>query len=202
MTTLSAPAKPLTLAEYLQWQAPDNDNKLYELEDGVVREMPLESELNRRVAVFLLAYFLQQGIPPQRLSQKTEIAVSGAKASTRLPDLLVLTEAAEEALRGASRSVILHETPPPALVVEVVSPGEENRVRDYRYKRAQYQARGIEEYWIVDPQQGTVTVLSLRQGLYEESVFQESDLLRSPFLTRLAPEAALTVAAILQREAD
>jgi Uma2 family endonuclease len=86
--------------------------------------------------------------------------------------------------------------------VEVVSPGEENRVRDYRYKRAQYQARGIEEYWIVDPQQGTVTVLSLRQGLYEESVFQESDLLRSPFLTRLAPEAALTVAAILQREAD
>jgi Uma2 family endonuclease len=51
--------------------------------------------------------------------------------------------------------------PPPRLVVEVVSPGKTNIDRDYRYKRSQYQARGIAEYWIVDPITQRVTVLTL-----------------------------------------
>lgn len=136
MTILTAPTKPLSLADYLQWQAPDD--KVYELENGVIRAMPPESELNRRIAMALLAYFLRHNIPPQRLSQKTEIAVLGTKASTRVPDLVVLSEEAERALRGASSSIILYDMPPPILAIEVVSPGEENRVRDYRYKRAQY----------------------------------------------------------------
>nr|WP_326520963.1 Uma2 family endonuclease [Leptothoe kymatousa] len=33
--------------------------------------------------------------------------------------------------------------PPPLLVVEVVRPGQETR--DYRYKRSEHAARGIEE---------------------------------------------------------
>jgi Uma2 family endonuclease len=200
MTTLTAPTKSLTLAEYLQWQAPNE--KIYELDNGIIQEMPPESELNRRIAMFLLAYFLKHNVPPHYLSQKTEIAVLGTKASTRLPDLVVLSPEAESALRGATHSTILYDMPPPALAIEVVSPGEENRIRDYRYKRAQYQARGIQEYWIVDPQQGTVTVLSLQQGLYEESVFKATDPVRSPFLSTLTPETPLTVAAILQQETD
>jgi Uma2 family endonuclease len=35
---------------------------------------------------------------------------------------------------------------PPALVVEVVSPGQANRERDYRYKHTEYEACGIAEY--------------------------------------------------------
>lgn len=42
-------------------------------------------------------------------------------------------------------------------MVEIVSPGQENR--DYRYKRSEYAARGIAEYWIIDPMQQKVTVL-------------------------------------------
>ncbi len=48
-------------------------------------------------------------------------------------------------MKGATRAIILPEMPPPQLVVEVVSPGEENEARDYRYKKSQYQARGIAE---------------------------------------------------------
>ncbi|MEG4633573.1 Uma2 family endonuclease [Microcoleus sp. AR_TQ3_B6] len=65
--------------------------------------------------------------------------------------------------------------PPPALVVEVVSPGKVNEDRDYRYKRSEYAARGIPEYWIVDPGQAKVTVLMWVDGLYEEAVFQGSN---------------------------
>jgi hypothetical protein len=57
----------------------------------------------------------------------------------------------------------------------VVSPGKENEDRDYRYKRSEYAARGIAEYWIVDPEHDRVTVLVLANGLYGAAVFCGSD---------------------------
>ncbi|MER3431919.1 MAG: hypothetical protein C4288_00435 [Leptolyngbya sp. ERB_1_1] len=81
---------------------------------------------------------------------------------------------------------------PPLLVIEIVSPGETNRSRDYIDKRNQYQDRGIPEYWIVDPQIQTVTVLKLNEaGIYIEiGVFQGGDRIESLlFLTLdLTPE--------------
>lgn len=47
------------------------------------------------------------------------------------------------------------------LVVEVVSPGAEARERDYEVKRADYAEAGIPEYWIIDPEQQKITVLTL-----------------------------------------
>lgn len=38
----------------------------------------------------------------------------------------------------------------PFLVVEIVSP--ESCKRDYRYKRSEYAALEVPEYWLVDPQ--------------------------------------------------
>ena len=52
-------------------------------------------------------------------------------------------------LQGQSRRTIIDNMPAPLLVVEVVSPGKVNEDRDYRYKRSEYAARGISEYWIV-----------------------------------------------------
>ncbi|MEH2194619.1 MAG: Uma2 family endonuclease [Nostoc sp.] len=40
----------------------------------------------------------------------------------------------------------------------IVSPGTVNRVRDYRYKRTEYAAREILEYWIVDRQMQQITI--------------------------------------------
>jgi Uma2 family endonuclease len=94
--------------------------------------------------------------------------------------LVVLSEAAAAALEGASRSIITYDLPPPRLVIEVVSPNQENR--DYRHKRSEYAARGIQEYWIVDPIQQQVTILEWVDGLYEETIYRGSDRLISPEL--------------------
>lgn len=54
----------------------------------------------------------------------------------RIPDLMVLTEAVAVTLQGAARSIVLPDMSPPALVVEVVSPGIEHEQQDYCYQRS------------------------------------------------------------------
>jgi Uma2 family endonuclease len=171
-------SQKMSLEEYLNFD--DGTDTLYELENGELIVMPPESELNRRIAMFILVYFVQQGIPSDRLTMKTEIVVTGSRATTRLPDLMVLSEELATALEGSRRSTIMLDMPPPLLVVEVVSPRQENR--DYRYKRSEYAARWIPEYWIVDPIQQRVTVLEWVEGLYEEQVFTGDRPIASPVL--------------------
>ncbi|MFM6152096.1 MAG: Uma2 family endonuclease, partial [Sphaerospermopsis kisseleviana] len=69
-----ATAKKMTFEEFLQFD--DGTDNLYELENGELIVMPFESELNRRIATFLLIYFSKLSIPYYRLSMKTEIAVN------------------------------------------------------------------------------------------------------------------------------
>lgn len=165
MTTAT---KRLTLEEYLNYD--DGTDTHYELVAGELVAVPPESPQNVQISLFLLTQLLRF-VPIRQLSNKVEIVVSGSRSTTRIPDLVVLTEELAAILQGATRSTITSDMPPPALVVEVVSPGKINEDRDYRYKRSEYAARGIAEYWIVDPQMNRVTVLTLVEGLYEETVF-------------------------------
>jgi Uma2 family endonuclease len=50
-----------------------------------------------------------------------------------------------------------HATAAPDLVVEILSPG--TRRRDKGRKRAVYDREGVAEYWLVDPEARSVTVL-------------------------------------------
>lgn len=76
---------------------------------------------------------------------------------------------------------------PPLLVVEVVSPGELQRDRDYISKRRQYEVRGIPEYWIVDPQLQKITILVLQGEEYTKGhVYRGSDRLSRSMVADLA----------------
>jgi Uma2 family endonuclease len=187
---MTVAALRMTFEEFLNYD--DGTDALYELENGELIAMPAESEINRRIAMFLAIYFSQLGIPPYRLTMKTEMAVSGTRVAVRVPNLIVLSEEGAMALEGASRSIVLMEMPPPLLVVEVVSPNQEKR--DYRYKRSEYAARGIAEYWIVDPMQQQVTLLEWVEGFYEEQAYKENAQIISPLLGDLK----LTAAQVLQ----
>jgi len=159
----------LTIAEYLAYD--DGTDTRYELVNGELVEMPPESWSNSLIAKCLFVEFLKLlGI--ERLCYKdTEIMVGGARATSRLPDLIVLSEELVTLLQGSNRGTITLDMPPPEVVVEVVSPGTENENRDYRYKRSEYAARGIREYWVIDPARSKVTVLTLESGLYEAKEF-------------------------------
>lgn len=178
MTTAT---RPLTLQEYAEFD--DGTDTRYELIDGKLIPASTESDINDRIASFLYAYFLQLGIPYYRLSMKAQVAVSGRLANARRPDLMLLSEEAAAALEGAKQRLIMHEMPPPSLVVEVVSPKQAER--DYRYKRLEYAGRHISEYWIVDPILQQVTVLVWNAGLYEEQVYSGSQLVESPLFFSL-----------------
>ena len=187
----------ISLEDYFNYE--DETENRYELENGELLTMPPESDLNLRIASFLFAYFAIQGIPSYRLRIGTEIVVTGSKATVRLPDLMVLSEELVIALQSASRSTITMDMPPPQLVIEVVSPGKKNRDRDYRYKRSQYQARGISEYWIVDPIEQKITIFNLVEGLYEERIFKEDQAIASQLLSELNLTSQLTVGKVLSQ---
>ncbi|MFN6571132.1 Uma2 family endonuclease [Dendronalium sp. ChiSLP03b] len=182
--------KQLTLEEYLKYD--DGTDSHYELVAGELVAMPPESPQNIHISLFLLVNFLKF-VPINRLSNKVEIVVCGSRATTRIPDLVVLTDELAIALQGATRSTITWDMPPPALVIEVVSPGKVNEDCDYRYKRSEYAARGIAEYWIVDPQRNIITVLTLVDGLYEETVFVGNTVI----VSTIFPELQLTAKQVL-----
>jgi Uma2 family endonuclease len=183
-----ATSSVLTLEEFFNYD--DGTDAMYEFEDGELILMTAESEINRRIASFLFACFLQQGVPAYRLSMKTEIVTTGSRL--RVPDLVVFSEELAIAMEGAKRSTVMSEMPSPLLVVEVVSPNQSSR--DYRYKRSEYAVRGISEYWIVDPILGRVTVLEWVDGFYEEKVYEGEQAIASIIFTDLK----LTAAQILQ----
>ncbi len=187
--TLDKPiVQTMTLEEFFSYD--DGTDAMYELEDGKLILMTAESEINRRIASFLFACFLQQGMPAYRLSMKTEIVTTGSRI--RVPDLVLFSEELAISMEGAKRSTVMSEMPAPLLVIEVVSPNQSSR--DYRYKRSEYAARGIAEYWIIDPIQGRITILEWVDGLYEEQVYEGDQAIASFVLSNLE----LTAAQVLQ----
>ena len=171
------------------------DNR-YEWIDGVLVAMPTESEFNAWIALSLQLYLIQARLVKARLTHRysceVEVPVLAPKQPrNRFPDLVVLQS--EHIELTQQRLTIRLDMPPPKWVAEVVSPGKTNRDRDYKDKRAQYQAREIPEYWLIDPEEQLVVVLTLNQGVYQERRFRGSEtVLSSSF-----PGFALTAAAIL-----
>lgn len=177
MNQTAATQKLLTMEEYLAYD--DGTDTRYELVDGELVEMPPESPENCDLARFLFTELLKF-FPFYLIAHKDiEIEVSGRRAKCRLPDLVVHTEESKAALTGSTRNTITRDLPPPALVIEVVSPGAANRARDYRHKRTEYAARGIVEYWIVDPQTRQITVCKWVDGQYEDTVFTGASRIQS-----------------------
>lgn len=171
-------AKPrfTKLEDYLDYD--DGTDRRYELVNGELIELPAESDLNVQIAGFLFV-MLAQIIPYYLLRRGTEIEVKSRSVTSRYPDLILLTEELSAVLDGKSRSVITLDLPTPALVVEVVSPGESNRERDYVDKRREYAVRGVPEYWLIDPEIGLVTVLTLDRGAYKGTEFRGSTRVQS-----------------------
>jgi Uma2 family endonuclease len=168
---LDLKTKFFTYEEYLKHEFELEGN--YELEAGKIVEMPPESYQNVRIALILMMLIAEK-IGIDRISNKAEIIISGSKTNARIPDITVFSETGVEEIKLKNTSTIDLDMSPPILVIEIVSPGKTARDypsgtlrdRDYRFKRSEYAARGIEHYWIVDPLEQNITFFILEDGLY------------------------------------
>jgi Uma2 family endonuclease len=91
----------------------------------------------------------------------------------------------------------------PTIAVEFVSRRKRDRVRDYKYKKKEYPAAGVKEYWIIDPFRRIMTVCMKRRGKVTDRIIKEhetyqTDLLPG-FVLELAPLLALADAYEKQR---
>jgi Uma2 family endonuclease len=159
--------------EYLDYT--DDNNRLYELFNGELVEVPPESGFNIGIANFLLAAFLPIVGYLRVRGHGLELELNG-EPRNRYPDLTIIKPEHIEQLR--SRNTIRLSMAPPDLVVEVVSPGELQRNRDYIAKRSQYLDRDIPIYWIVDPHVKEIMVLTLTSAGYQEQIYRGSDKLQ------------------------
>jgi Uma2 family endonuclease len=154
---------------------------LYELARGViiVSDVPNPPHLAQVTAVRrqLNAYDLAHADRIHTIASGGECKILLANLeSERHPDLAV------------------YKTPPPSpkeevgamwvpeIVIEVVSPGSEER--DYNEKREEYLQFGVQEYWIVDAQRQQVLILRRSGGRWAERILRAPETYRTRQLPR------------------
>ncbi len=185
--------RSLSFEEYLALDPSDLPEGRFEYVDGELVAVMPESGFNDAIANYLFILLVNAGIYYELIRPHScEVEVPG-KPRTRLPDLVILDAGHLPLIER--RNTITSEMPPPPLIVEVVSPGAKNRERDFTAKRQQYAARGIPEYWLIDPEQQCLTILRLATpGHYTEvGIFRGAERITSPTF----PQLPLTAAQIL-----
>ncbi len=181
------------LASFEEYLAYSDETPLegrYELVGGELVELPPESEPNDFVADNLQFYLAMANLFSRRLVKthtcEVQVPVLHPKdPANRFPDLVILRE--EHLVLTQRRLTITLDMPPPRLIAEVVSPGKINRDRDTIHKRSQYAALGVPEYWLIDPDRKTVTVLTLGAEDYQTiGTFSGSESIQSQELPGLS----------------
>lgn len=177
---VTTPVTDLTFEEYLTYD--DGTGFHYELVDGKLELMnppPIEHFLISKLLEHLLDAEIKRLSLPWLCFRET--GVRTGKKKSRLINLCVVTN--EQAKELMNESAVFQS--PPLLIVEVVS---SESVRDYRYKRSEYAALEVPEYWIVDPIKDKISVLLLEEGFYEETVF----IAQQQIISQTFPELKIT----------
>ena len=152
----------------------DQTNRFIEFTEGYVEVLPMPTRKHQAISRYL---FLPLLAFVQRLGGTVFYAplrVRVAPGRFREPDLVLLLDVHDPRNQNAFWLGA-------DLVVEIVSP--DHVERDTVLKRADYAAAGIPEYWIVNPEEETITVLTLEGGTYVAyGVFRRGDIAASALL--------------------
>jgi len=167
---------------------------LVELVDGYIEVLPMPSLSHQRIVRFLVALlqgFLSRSPLGELLFAPIRMRLWGSRI--REPDIMFLLNehadrATEDFCEGAD------------LVIEVVSADPKDRKRDLETKRAEYARAGIGEYWIVDPEEGRISVLKLEGNQYGvHSEGRGGERVRSHMLAGLEVDVAAVLASASSR---
>ena len=131
-----------------------DSNRLIEFTDGVLEFLPMPKFSHVRLSRYL-SDLLRTYVTSRSLGDVfwAPMSVRIGPGRFREPDVLYLSHA----------RIPKEDVPPDGadLVIEIVSGGSQHRHRDLHEKRADYAKAGIPEYWMVDPETETITVLTL-----------------------------------------
>ena len=158
----------------------DHSNRLIEFTDGCIEELPWPTFTHQSVLAFVYDLFRAYLKPRGGVVMVAALRLRVRPGKFREPDVLLLRDRTDRRCQdryweGAD------------LVVEVVSPDKPDR--DLVEKRADYAEAGIPEYWIADPRDETIRVLSLRGSAYvEHGVYRRGDRAASALLDGFAAE--------------
>lgn len=165
---------------------PDDDGKRYELIEGelFVSSAPgLPHQLVLRNLQFQLGKYLENN-PVGEIVPGPGAVFSNYDAV--IPDLVFVSDDRWDSIVGNHRFVAA-----PDLVIEIVSPGSENRARDLNAKRRLYGRYGVQEYWVVDSETRSVLVFRLQGTVLEQvSFLKHDDEITSPLLPGLVLKLA------------
>ena len=141
--------KPLTIAD---WDAmPYGDGNRYEIIEG---ELFVSTSPGLTHQMVLTNLIIRIGNFLQANPIGTIVAGSGvilSNFSGVIPDFVFFSREQRDTIVKDDR---LHG--PPALMVEILSPGSANVRRDRVVKLQLYAKHGVPEYWIVDPRKMTI----------------------------------------------
>lgn len=147
---------PLTVEDV--WAIPDDGHR-YELLEGVLIETPAPGAAHQ-TCVLQIAVLLQLAKGPDDLVLPGPFDWVAGPETLFQPDVLVARRA-DVAATGDKRL-----ERPPILVVEIAS--RSTQMIDRGTKRLAFEAAGVPTYWMVDPDEPSLTVLRLRDGSYVE----------------------------------
>jgi Uma2 family endonuclease len=154
-----------TVEQYLKLT--NQTNQLIEFSDGVIEVLPMPTKYHQAISklLFLALLVIAQRIGGDVFYAPLRIQIRPGKF--REPDLLLILDkndprAQDEFWLGAD------------LVMEIVSPNRP--ARDIEEKPRDYAEAGIPEYWIVNPLDEAISLLTLRGDAYvEHGVFRRGE---------------------------
>ena len=160
----------------------DHSNRPIEFTDGCIEELPMPTFTHQSVLLFLYDLLRAYLKPRGGVVMVAALRLRVRPGKFREPDLLLLRDRTDR--RGQDRYWLGAD-----VVVEVVSP--DNPDRDLVEKRADYAEAGIPEYWIADPRDETICVLTLRGAAYaEQGVYRRGDTAPSALLAGFSAEVS------------
>ena len=161
-----------TYEDYLN--APEDER--YELLDGELVMAPVPGERHQSVSI-RLGWKLVQFVTENRLGKVYPAPFDVVLSDTDVvqPDLIFVSNARAHLITPANIQG------GPDLVVEILSPSTAER--DKTFKRALYAEHGVGEYWMVDTDAKTITVLLLgERGFAVEGIYGAGETLEAPTL--------------------
>lgn len=152
--------KKITYAEFREMDFPEDDPNRYELLDGEPVQRNTPSIQHQRIArnVFVKLY---QYVSEKNLGEVffAPIALLVDDYNAPQPDVVFISNKTAQA---TDEYVVVR---PPELVVEVLSPS--TMFDDRHRKRKLYERFGVKEYWLIDPQNKAIEVLTISGGQSE-----------------------------------